>query len=332
MRFGLVYNAKLPATNYGGVERMTLWLARELILNGHSVVVFAKNGSQLDFCETVGMPDDWRPWVTRNIKNFQLDFVHFQEPFHSDPGLPYLVTIYGNAQKGEVFLPNTNFVSKSHARNHGSKVYVYNGVPVQDFKFEAQRDDYYVFMANDRRVKNYKTAVAWAQDTGVHLKLIGIQGRNQNGIEYLGPLGEKSGKLEVLSKAKAMICPYNWEEPFALAPLEALASGCALISSANGSLPEVTHPHVGVVCDTYSDLLKAPQQIQPINPLVCREFVATQFSMEKSFAGYWDLYQRILKGDVLGPAPFYNFQEQSTKWLYKPTVWNKLKFKALHKI
>lgn len=332
MRFGLVYNAKLPAAHYGGVERMTLWLAREIQRQGHEVVIFAKSGSHLDFCQTVQMAEDWRPWVSKNLKNFNLDLVHFQEPYHQDPGIPYLVTIYGNAQKGEVFLPNTNFVSRSHARNHGSTVFVYNGVPVSDFQFSNHREDYYVFMANDRRVKNYKTAVAWALDLNLRLKLIGVKGTNKGGVEFLGPMGEADGKLEVMAKAKAMICPYNWEEPFALAPLEALASGCALISSKNGSLPEVTRPEVGVTCGTYQELLEAPAKVRGVSPAACRELAATEFSMERSFRGYWALYERILNGGKLGPPPTYSFQEDAIQWLYKPTLWNRTQFFLRHKI
>jgi glycosyltransferase involved in cell wall biosynthesis len=311
---------------------MTMGLARELKRDGHHVVLFAQKGSHSAEFELVEMPEDWRPWFARKKSDYRLDFVHFQEPYHEDPRIPYLVTIYGNAQPGEVFLPNSNFVSRSQARNHASSLFVYNGVQVEEFQFSAQREDYYVFMAKNRRVKNVKTAIAWAEDLGLRLKIIGFEGRSRKGIEFLGPLGETDGKLEVLAKARSMVCPYNWNEPFALTPLEALASGCSLISSANGSLPEATPAEVGVICHNYQEMLDAPKRTAQISPVLCREFVATQFSMQRSYQGYKALYDRVLRQGVLGPAPFYNFQPNDIHWLFKPTWYNKLRLRITGKI
>lgn len=332
MKFGLVYHARLPAIHAGGIERMTMGLAKELEREGHQVVLFAQKGSRSEDFEVVEMPEDWRPWFAKQHAQHRLDFIHFQEPYPEDPGIPYLITIYGNAQPGEKFLPNSNFVSRSQARNHGSSIFVYNGVPVEDFLFSAEREDYYVFMAKNRRVKNVKTAIAWAEDLGLRLKIIGFEGRSRKGIEFLGPLGESDGKLEVLAKARSMVCPYNWNEPFALTPLEALASGCSLISSANGSLPEATPPEVGVICHNYQEMLEAPKRTAQISPAVCREFVATQFSMQKNYLGYKALYEKILNQGVLGPAPYYNFQPNDIHWLYKPTLLNKMKLQLTGKI
>lgn len=332
VRIGLVYNAILPAKNYGGVERMTVWLARELKRRGHEPVVFGRKGSRLPLYETVEMGEDWQKWFEQNHSSYHLDFVHFQEPYRLKPNFPYLVTVYGNAQPGETFLPNTNFVSRSHALNHNSEIFVYNGVPVDDYPFLEKKDDYYVFMANDRRVKNLKTAVTWALDLGVRLEVIGAHGINRGGVHFRGPMSDSDGRLEILGQARALVSPYNWEEPFAVAPLEALACGVPLISSANGSLPEVTLPEVGVVCRSYSEMLHAPMKIQKITPRHCRAFLKQHFSIEQTTQGYLDLYQRILHEGELAQNPRYAFDPSRIQWLYKPTWTNELRFRLTGKI
>ncbi len=58
------------------------------------------------------------------------------------------------------------------------------------------------------------------------------------GIDFTGPLPHRA-VLEAMADAAIIAVPSRWPEPFGLAALEALASGAALITTAQGGLPEV---------------------------------------------------------------------------------------------
>ena len=57
-------------------------------------------------------------------------------------------------------------------------------------------------------------------------------------IEYVGHVAGKQ-KQEILKKAKCLLFPVVWEEPFGLAMIEAMACGTPVLAFPNGAVPEV---------------------------------------------------------------------------------------------
>lgn len=58
-------------------------------------------------------------------------------------------------------------------------------------------------------------------------------------IEYVGFIGELEAKQEFLGKARALLVPSLWAEPFGMVMLEALASSTPVIGLNSGAIPEV---------------------------------------------------------------------------------------------
>ena len=48
----------------------------------------------------------------------------------------------------------------------------------------------------------------------------------------------REGRGELVAMHKIMVVPSTWAEPFGIVALEGIASGCALIASANGGLKD----------------------------------------------------------------------------------------------
>ena len=333
MKIGLLHNSILPPKTYGGIERIVMALAKEFRSRGHQVVLFCRKESQTqkDY-ETVFLPEGFEgESLDRRIPS-DLDFLHSHQPLKIPPPKPFLVTIHGNGHSGENYWPNTNFLSQSHARNHNAKYYIYNGVDPSHYPYEPAKEDYYVFLAKTTwRVKNLRTAIAWAQDLGVRLEIMGGEGWSRGRIHFNGRIDE-STKLRLLSKAKALIYPTNWDEPCAAAPLEALACGTPVISSVNGCMPELVRPGTGVVCGNYAELLGAPAQLKLIKPEDCRKSVESFFSLSRMADDYLKLFDRILSQGDLDHQPRYNFDSKSVKLLYKPTLWNRARVELTGKI
>lgn len=332
LKIALLHDSILPPKTYGGIERIVVNLAYEFKRLGHDVRVICRKGSQLEDFETIALPPDYKTrhpdeWVPRDI-----DFLHAHQPLPLKPSRPFLVTIHGNGHEGETYWPNTNFLSQSHARNHAAQTYIYNGVDPKLYPFTKDKDDYYVFLARASwRVKNLKTTITWARDLGVKLHVMGGTGTNDELITYHGMVGEKE-KLPLLSRAKALVYVTNWDEPCAVAPLEALACGTPVIASTNGCMPELVRPGTGVVCASYEEMLAAPARLASIDPAACRRSVEEVFSVTRMADDYLKLFQKIRTRGELDQSPHYAFSRASVRYLYKPTLVNRLRFAALGKI
>ena len=160
---------------------------------------------------------------------------------------------------------------------------------------------------------------------------MGGSGISRGGIHYNG-LVDEDEKLKLLSKARALIYPTNWDEPCAAAPLEALACGTPVISSINGCMPELVRNGTGLVCETYDQLLDAADKVKAIKPKNCRESVENFFSLSRMTEDYLKLIEKILTLGELDQEPRYNFDKSSVKFLFKPTLKNKIQLSLTGKI
>jgi glycosyltransferase involved in cell wall biosynthesis len=334
MHILLFHDSVLPPKHYGGIERIVVTLAEEYARRGHRVSVLCRKGSDIAGFNTIHLPDVWNGDVEKVIPT-DVEFIHSHQPLAVEPKRPYLVTIHGNGHEGEKYFANTNFLSRSHARNHGSDIFVFNGVDPKRYTFVEKKDDYYIFLARTTwRVKNLRTAITWANDLGVKLKIIGGNGISRGNIEYLGFVDDKV-KNQALGHARALIYPTNWDEPCAGAPLEAMACGTPVISTKNGCMPEMVLEDTGVTCGNYRELLEAHQKIGRIKPTDCRRRVETYFSVQRMADDYLKVFDRISKNGKLvdeDHRPHYNFKKESVKLLYKPTVANRARLMLTGKI
>ena len=66
----------------------------------------------------------------------------------------------------------------------------------------------------------------------------------QDGVTYVGPVDDAQ-KNELLGKALALIVPIEWEEPFGIVFIEALACGTPVITCPRGALPEIVRDGQG---------------------------------------------------------------------------------------
>jgi glycosyltransferase involved in cell wall biosynthesis len=335
MRILLFHDSKLPPPNYGGIERIVVALSQEYSRLGHSVTVLCQAGSKIPNVEVIEIPRGGFTGSIEDVIPKDIDFIHSHQPLNVEPERPYLVTIHGNGHEGERYFANTNFLSQSHARNHGSEIYVFNGVDLKRHLYSDQKKDYFLFLARTTwRVKNLKTVVNWATDLNVKLKIIGGNGISRRNIEYLGFVSDEE-KNHVLSQARALVYPTNWDEPCAGAPLESLACGTPVISSGNGCMPEMVSEETGVICKDYSQLLKAYDRVGELNPLDCRTRAEKDFSVERMALDYLKLMTRIIeKGNLVSQdrLPKYSFNKESVEFIFKPTLMNNLQFKITGKI
>jgi glycosyltransferase involved in cell wall biosynthesis len=97
-------------------------------------------------------------------------------------------------------------------------------------------------------------------------------------------------KLDLLERAKAVLFPIDWPEPFGLVMIEAMACGTPVIATPRGSVPEVIeHGVTGWILDVEGYPEAAAESLRrlgEIDPEACRDRVRRMFSKESMVAGY----------------------------------------------
>lgn len=305
MRVLLFHPCLLPPKDYGGVERVVLWLSQALVERGHSVSVAAFPGSQLPRGVKL-MPIDpaHRSAEVLLKEKLPFDIVHFMAPPErgviESIGIPSVTTIHGNGVPGEVFPKNSIFLSKNHAEKHGSQTFVYNGIDPNEFQVQKQKGDSYLFLSKTSwKVKNVRGAIGYCRRARVKLKIAGgdrpILARIQaymNGFEWVGrTTGEK--KAELLASSRALLFPVLWDEPFGLVVIEALMSGTPVIASHRGSLPELITADTGCICKSDEEFIEALQNPKRFDPEVCRKYAIERFSNRVMAENYEKRYKEV---------------------------------------
>ena len=171
---------------------------------------------------------------------------------------------------------------------------------MNDFEYKNNKQDYLLFLGRVYPGKGIKLAQEIAIKTNKKLIIAG-QLANENSkvveshpnIEYVGSVGiEERNKL--LSNAKALIAPSCYVEPFGGVQVEALLSGTPTITTDWGAFAENNVNGItGYRCRTFKDFLDAVNNIDSIEPSVCREH-GEKFSIENISVMYEKYFQDLL--------------------------------------
>ncbi|MBU0708707.1 glycosyltransferase family 4 protein [Patescibacteria group bacterium] len=184
---------------------------------------------------------------------------------------------------------------------------VHNGVPMEDFTFSGDTDDYFAFLGYLDENKAPHLAIRAAMQAGVKLKIAGgyygqtgyYKGKIEpflasGKVEYLGSLGYKD-KIEFLQRARAIFIPIQWKEPFGLVMIEAMSCGTPVIALNRAAVPEiVVDGKTGFICNSVDEMAEAAKKINKINRLECRRHVRKNFSIERMVEGYERVYGEII--------------------------------------
>lgn len=312
MRVALFHPRRLPPLDYGGIERVVLWLCKGLVQRGHEVFVAALAGSEL--------PKGARLIDMRSEASTALDLlsrlppgvelVHFMAPPLPEAWqrlpCPGVLTVHGNGRPKEIFPLNSIFLSQNHARRHGATAYVYNGIDPNDYLYEPSRKGKWnLFLSKTSwKVKNVRAAIRLCARARVPLRVAGgsrpwldrFRVHLHPQMTWEGPVGDQAKAL-LLTEARALLFPVQWEEPFGLVVVEALMSGTPVLASSRGSLPELIPSRVGALPQTeeeWIDLLQRPTL--PWDPEACREWALEKFHFGKMAEEYERMYKKAIQG------------------------------------
>lgn len=262
----------------------------------------------------------WFLWINRN--NF--DLVHnFGRLAYLLPVLNYQVKkimTYGREiSKSNILrinkLKNRNLIFTGCSSNlvsrgnvAGKWEVVYNAIDFSKYTLEEKvsKEAPLMFLGRIERVKGCHTAIKVALETGNKLFIGGnispldeerkyfeeeikpfIDGTQ---IVFLGSLNDEE-KNTYLGKSKALLFPIEWDEPFGMVMVEAMACGTPVIAYSRGSVPEVVKDKVtGFISNSYVEMIGYIKMINSVSRLNCRNFAQAQFDTDIIASNYLNLF------------------------------------------
>jgi glycosyltransferase involved in cell wall biosynthesis len=188
-----------------------------------------------------------------------------------------------------------------------------------DFQPEP-KEDYMLFVGRLNFDKGYTLAIDITKRLGIKLKIAGqgcIPHDLPDNVEVLGYVGVDERK-RLMAKARALIMPTLYMEPFGCVVIESLMSGTPVISNDWGGPGENNiHGVTGYKCRTFEQFMWAAKNIDKIDTSACRSWAIDNFSFDKVGSMYEEYFQSI--ANLYKPEGWYtlNNTRQNLDYLVK---------------
>ncbi len=325
---------RTPPRHYGPWELVTSLLTEALVARGVDVTLFATldsvTSATLDGVVPASYNEDpsidAKVWEFRHLSHLfaqadQFDLIHNQADFpaHAFAPLtntPIVTTIHGFSSDRILpmyapFQDRVHYVAISEADRHPALRYaatIHHGIPLDNFAFDPEGSDGLLFFGRIHPDKGAKEAIAVATASGRTLDMYGVvqdEGYHARevipalspSIRYHGVVGG-ADRINALGSARALLHLINFDEPFGLSVIEAMACGTPVIAVRRGSMPElIEHGVTGMLVDTIDQAIAAVDAVADIDRAVVRRSVRERFSIDRMADAYLALYR-----DVLGEA------------------------------
>lgn len=328
----------VPPSHYGGTELFVAQLAEGLNDQGFDVVVYANGESQVSTKvrwlyeqgewpiegELYGNLKDLNhnAWAIRDAWD-DADIIHLNNVpglvFSRFGGPEFVYTIH-HAHRKDIsdfysHYPQVQYVSISHFQQERETMprlrTIHHGVDMAAYELQDRKQDYLCFLGRIAPLKGTHLAIEVARRCGMPLKIAGevqpmfreyfesqikphIDGTF---IEYVGTADLKA-KNELLGNATAMLFPIQWDEPFGLVMIEAMATGTPVIAFPGGSVSEIVREGIsGSICHSIQDMVECVREVPgKFAPAGLRKYVDESFSVSRMVTDYAALYKEIASG------------------------------------
>lgn len=235
-----------------------------------------------------------------NKKINLMSVTHDALPFTTSPPIRY-PCMCGISKQQIKLLANT---TGSHFET------VYNGVDVAKYPLSTEpREDYYLFISRITREKAPHEAIYIANSTKNKLIIAGndspmfceqmyvhsiISKSDGKRITYLGEVSQQK-KVELMQKAKCVLLPVQFPEPFGLVAVESMLCGTPVIAMNNGAYGELIIDGTGgFVCNSINEMVEKTKIIEDIKAINVREN-GLKFSSEVMVNRYIELMKQCIE-------------------------------------
>src|SRR3954466_1217076 len=324
----------IPPSRYGGTELFIAQLAEGLRDRGVDVVVYCNGESTVGVeRKWVYAKSEWpiKGEIYDNLKDLnhsgwpmrdaagKCDLIHV----NNVPGLlysrfvsePVVYTMHHPhvPELSNVFeyFPQAQYVTISDFQRAQERMpkmrTIHHGIDFNQYRSSESKREHLAFIGRIAPVKGVHLAIEVVKKSGVPLKIAGeVQPMFQEYfdrevkphldgklIEYVGPLGMKD-KNDFLARAKALVFPIQWDEPFGLVMIEAMACGAPVLALPGGSVPEIVREGVsGYVCRDVEEMVQRVRELN-LAPAAVRAYAEQEFSLARMVDAHHQLYARLI--------------------------------------
>jgi glycosyltransferase involved in cell wall biosynthesis len=325
----------VPPKKYGGTELFAGHLAVGLSRMGFDVVVYTNGESTVPVEKRWLYSESQWPikseihtdlrdinhgaWAVQDAVESS-DIIHISNApslVHSRfVDVPFVYTIHHAHEQGlsdlYSYYPDTWYVSISEYQGKLEQLpklrTIHHGIDPDDYIMGEGERTHFTFLGRIAPMKGAHTAIEVAKRTGIPLKIAGevqpmfkdyfeakvkphIDGKF---IEFVGE-ADLAMKNELLGSSVGLLFPIEWDEPFGLVMIEAMACGAPVFALPGGSVAEIVKDGVsGYICQSAEEMVERAKHAPEFDFQQVRRYGLEEFSMDRMAQSYADLYAEIL--------------------------------------
>ncbi len=324
---------RVPPRHYGPWELFASLLTEGLVARGAEVTLFATGDSLTTARLSSVVPRSWSeddqvdPKVAECLhiasvfeRAAEFDLIHNSFDFlpltySALVDTPVLTTIHGFSSPRIVpvyarYNRRGSYVSISDADRHPDLDYlatIHHGIDTDCFSLHPDPGRYLLFYGRIHPHKGAAQAIEVARRCGLPLVMAGIvQDQtyfdaevrphiDDERVRYLGPVGadERSG---LLGGALALLHLIEFDEPFGLSVIEAMASGTPVIATGRGSMPELVDDGVtGFLVNGPDEACSAVERASGLNRTTIRAQAVARFGKDRMVEEYLAAYDQVVR-------------------------------------
>lgn len=188
---------------------------------------------------------------------------------------------------------------------------VHHGIPVEQFEPTARPEDFFAWLGRFVPEKGAHLAIQAAKEAGVSIVLAGTVDRHLDAsvnyfndvikplidgeqVTYIGSANMEQ-KIRLLSRARGFLNPIEWEEPFGMVMIEAMAVGCPVITFARGAAREVvSHKKSGFLVHDVHEMAQFIPRIAELDRAAVRAYTKQYFSVSTMVNKYQKVYRKVI--------------------------------------
>jgi glycosyltransferase involved in cell wall biosynthesis len=323
---------RVPPRHYGPWEQFVSLLTEGLVARGVEVTLFATADSittaHLAAVVPTGYSEDSsldaKVWESLHIASLferaaEFDLIHnsfdfLPLTFTRLVDTPIVTTIHGFASDSTlpVYVEYSDrcwYVAISEADRHPALRYaatIHHGIDMRAFEVGPGGGDL-TFFGRIHPDKGTATAIDVAGRAGSSLVIAGIVHDQPyfeqsvaphidgEKVRFVGSVGP-ARRQQILGEARALLHLIDFEEPFGLSVVEAMACGTPVVAFPRGSMPEIVQPGVnGYLVEDVEEAVEAIGMLDLLDRGRVRDSVVDKFDVARMVDDYLRLYRRILQ-------------------------------------
>ncbi|MGQ4273999.1 glycosyltransferase family 4 protein [Terrihabitans sp. B22-R8] len=259
-----------------------------------------------------------------DVLHFHTDYLHF--PTFANGIHPVVTTMHGRQDLPDLVpvykeFAGTPLVSISDDQRRPvpfaswSRT-IHHGLPLDLLPFGEGDGGYLAFIGRVSPEKRLDRAILIAREAGIPLRVAAKVDKadkayyhdviepllKEPGVEFIGEINDAQ-KKDFLGKARALLFPIDWPEPFGLVMIEAMACGTPVLAFNRGSVPEVMENGLtGYVVETLKEAHEQLPKLLQLDRRAVRKRFEQRFSARRMAEDYVALYESLLRKPISLPS------------------------------